>query len=297
MTLTLKTPTCKNKAMTFTVSGTRVLITGAAMGMGRLYAERAVAEGAGTVILWDINEAALAETTEALRAKASVTGSDDTFIIPMRVDISDRLHLEKAAELVRQKHGGVDVLINNAGVVKGALFWEHDNERDTEFTLRVNTLAPMYLTREFLPGMIAGGRPSRIVNIASAAGTLSNPRMSVYAASKWALIGWSDSVRLELAQEGIRHINVTTVCPSYIATGMFEGVKGPLFTPIMQPDYVVNRVWKAMTAGRPMLMLPWTVTLSKVLKGILPQRAFDLIADRVFGVYNTMEDFTGRVPK
>lgn len=283
--------------MSFTVSGTRVLITGAAMGMGRLYAERAVAEGAVTVILWDINEAALDETAEALRAKATVSGSDGTVIVPMRVDIADRLQIEKAAEQVRHEHGGVDVLINNAGVVTGALFWEHDNERDTEFIMRVNTLAPMFLTREFLPGMIASGRPSRIVNIASAAGTLSNPRMSVYASSKWALIGWSDSVRLELAQEGIRHVCVTTVCPSYIATGMFEGVKGPLFTPIMQPDYVVNRVWKAMAAGRSMLMLPWTVTLSKVLKGILPQRAFDVIADKVFGVYNTMEHFTGRITK
>lgn len=283
--------------MSFTVSGTRVLITGAAMGMGRLYAERAVAEGAATVILWDINEAALDETAEALRARATVSGSDGTVIVPMRVDIADRLQIEKAAEQVRHEHGGVDVLINNAGVVTGALFWEHDNERDTEFIVRVNTLAPMFLTREFLPGMIAGGRPSRIVNIASAAGTLSNPRMSVYASSKWALIGWSDSVRLELVQEGIPHVCVTTVCPSYIATGMFEGVKGPLFTPIMQPDYVVNRVWKAMTAGRSMLMLPWTVTLSKVLKGILPQRAFDVIADKVFGVYNTMEHFTGRITK
>ncbi|GAB2826199.1 SDR family oxidoreductase [Alpinimonas psychrophila] len=283
--------------MSFNIAGTRVLITGAAMGMGRLYAERAVAERADTVILWDINEEALAETAAALRLVSNAGADSDTLIVPMLVDISDRLQLEHAAQLVREEHGGVDVLINNAGVVKGALFWEHDNERDTEFTMRINTLAPMFLTREFLPGMIAGKRRSRIVNIASAAGTLSNPRMSVYAASKWALIGWSDSVRLELAQEGIRNVMVTTVCPSYIATGMFEGVKGPLMTPIMQPDYVVDRVWKAMKEGKGMLMLPWTVHMSKVLKGILPQAAFDVVADKVFGVYDTMEHFTGRVKK
>jgi all-trans-retinol dehydrogenase (NAD+) len=293
MALTLKNAACKNISMSFNVAGTRVLITGAAMGMGRLYAERAVAERAETVILWDINEEALAITADALRQVAH----SDTVIAPMLVDISDRVQLEHAAQLVREEHGGVDVLINNAGVVKGALFWEHDNERDTEFIMRINTLAPMFLTREFLPGMIAGKRRSRVVNIASAAGTLSNPRMSVYAASKWALIGWSDSVRLELAQEGIRHIKVTTVCPSYIATGMFEGVKGPLMTPIMKPDYVVDRVWKAMKDGKGMLMLPWTVHMSKVLKGILPQGAFDVVADKVFGVYNTMEHFTGRVKK
>ena len=276
--------------MTFNVAGSRILITGAAMGMGRLYAERAVAEGAETVILWDINKEALADTTKALRVHAD----NRQEIVPMLVDIGERTAIEKAAANVIANHGGVDVIINNAGVVRGTYFWEHENERDTEFIMKINALAPMFITHEFLTGMMEGKRPSRIVNIASAAGTLSNPKMSVYASSKWALIGWSDSVRLELKQHHIDNVKVTTVCPSYIATGMFEGVKGPLMTPIMQPDYVVNKVWKAMLAGKPMLMLPWTVHLSKVLKGILPQRWFDAIADNIFGVYNTMDKFTGR---
>lgn len=276
--------------MTFTVTGSRFLITGAAMGMGRLYAERAVAEGAETVILWDINKEALTETTKALRVHADNTQE----IVPMLVDIAERGAIEKAAAKVITDHGGVDVIINNAGVVRGTYFWEHENERDTEFIMKINSLAPMFITHEFLKGMIDGKRPSRIVNIASAAGTLSNPKMSVYASSKWALIGWSDSVRLELLQQGFDNVKVTTVCPSYISTGMFEGVKGPLMTPIMKPEYVVNKVWGAMRAGKPMLMLPWTVHLSKVLKGILPQRWFDAIAGNVFGVYNTMDKFTGR---
>jgi short-subunit dehydrogenase len=276
--------------MTFTVAGSRFLITGAAMGMGRLYAERAVAEGAETVILWDINKEALTETTKALRVHAD----NSQEIVPMLVDIGQRTGIEKAAAKVIADHGGVDVIINNAGVVRGTYFWEHENERDTEFIMKINALAPMFITHEFLKGMIDGKRPSRIVNIASAAGTLSNPKMSVYASSKWALIGWSDSVRLELKQQGYDNVKVTTVCPSYISTGMFEGVKGPLMTPIMQPDYVVNRVWNSMRSGKPMLMLPWTVHLSKVLKGILPQRWFDAIAGNIFGVYNTMDKFTGR---
>ena len=276
--------------MTFTVTGSRFLITGAAMGMGRLYAERAVAEGAETIILWDINKEALTETTKALRVHAD----NSQEIVPMLVDIAERTAIEKAAAKVIADHGGVDVIINNAGVVRGTYFWEHENERDTEFIMKINSLAPMYITHEFLRGMIDGKRPSRIVNIASAAGTLSNPKMSVYASSKWALIGWSDSVRLELIQQGYDNIKVTTVCPSYISTGMFEGVKGPLMTPIMKPEYVVDRVWSAMRSGKAMLMLPWTVHLSKVLKGILPQRWFDAIAGNVFGVYNTMDKFTGR---
>ncbi|GAB2700740.1 hypothetical protein GCM10027071_13120 [Microbacterium marinum] len=207
------------------IRDSRVLITGAARGMGELYARRAVAVGARAVALWDITDAA------ALAAELSGSGVD---VRAYRVDIADREDIARAATEVRIDLGGVDVLINNAGIVRGAPFWEHDPERDIEATMRVNTLAAMWLTREFLPEMIADAtRPARILNIASAAGTLANPRMSVYAASKWALIGWSESVRLELEAHGHRHIAVTTFCPSYVSTGMFAGARGPLLTPIL----------------------------------------------------------------
>jgi short-subunit dehydrogenase len=276
--------------MTCEVAGSRFLITGAAMGMGRLYAERAVAEGAGVVVLWDVNKKALEHTTREIAASAPAGVVVDGTV----VDLAKREAIEKAAAAVISKHGGVDVLINNAGIVRGGVFWEHDNAAHTEAIMMVNTVAPMVATHEFLPGMMSSGRECRIVNIASAAGLVSNPKMSVYAASKWALIGWGDSVRLELKREGHGNVKVTTVAPTYISTGMFDGARGPLMTPLMQPDYVVSRVWKAMRVGKPMLMLPWTVHLSKFLKGVLPQRAFDVIADKVFHVYSSMDNFRGR---
>jgi short-subunit dehydrogenase len=297
--------------MARTVRGARVLITGAASGMGRLYAERAVLEGARAVVLWDRDEAALSELTHRLRREilagrtAAAWGAPErspssaacrpaTSVLPFVVDLSELGAIAQSAQAVRKELGGVDVLINNAGIVRGKFFWEHDNGEDTRPTMQVNALAPMYVTREFLPGMLQSAREARIVNIASAAGTLANPRMSVYAASKWAVIGWSDSVRLELKRQGFGHVKVTTVAPSYIDTGMFEGARGPLLTPVMTPEYVVDRVWKAMLAGRPMLMLPWTVGLAKTLRGVLPVRAWDAVAGRVFGVYGTMDGFTGR---
>ena len=81
---------------------------------------------------------------------------------------------------MRTEVGNPDMLINNAGIVRGnRFFWETDNGDDTRPTMQVNALAPMYITREFLPGMIANAyRAARIVNIASAAGTLANPRMA-----------------------------------------------------------------------------------------------------------------------
>lgn len=297
--------------MTRTVRGARVLITGAASGMGKLYAERSVREGAAAVVLWDRDEAALAAVTAELRAQvmeqrseapwggpgrspSSSAGKPVTSVHPFVLDLGELGAIAQTAQVVRKELGGIDVLINNAGIVRGKYFWEHDNGDDTRQTMQVNALAPMYITREFLPAMISSAREARIVNIASAAGTVSNPRMSVYAASKSAVIGWSDSLRLELQQQGYGHVKVTTVVPSYTSTGMFEGATGPRLTPILTPEFVVERVWRAMLAGRPMLVLPWSVGLARVLKGLLPLRAWDAVAGSVFGVYSSMDHFTGR---
>jgi len=274
----------------FTVSGGVVLVTGAAMGMGRLYALRAAREGAGVVILWDVDADGLAKTAAevtALGARAVVR----------QVDLADRTAIAEAAA-AGAAEGPLTLLVNNAGIVRGALFWDHSPERDIALTMDINALAPMYVTRAFLPDMMAdAGRPRRILNIASAAGTVSNPRMSVYAASKWAVIGWSDSLRLELEQQGFGHLKVTTFCPSYISTGMFDGARGPLLTPLMTPEDAVDRAWRATIAGKPQLIAPATAQLGKVLRGLLPVRAWDFVGGKVFGIYSTMDKFTGRGEK
>jgi all-trans-retinol dehydrogenase (NAD+) len=266
-----------------TLRGAIVLITGAAMGMGALYARRAAAEGA-IVVLWDVNAQLLAEVAAGIGPAAR----------PYVVDLSDREDIARVAALVRSEVGDPVVVVNNAGIVRGKLFVEHDAESDIELTMRVNAIAPMLVTREFLPAMLSDRGESRIVNIASAAGLLPNPRMSVYAASKWAVVGWSDSLRLELALSGSERVRVTTVCPSFITTGMFAGARGPRLTPLMSPERVVARVWEAMKKGTPMLMLPAMVPVSKFVRGVLPVRAWDFVAGRVFRVYNSMDEFTGR---
>jgi len=270
------------------VKGKRVLVTGAAMGMGRLFAERAIAEEAKAVVLWDLNEPALNDTLEKL-------SGGPTEVSGYVVDVSDPSAVVDSAAAVLREIGPIDVLVNNAGVVRGnRYFWETDLEKDTKFTIDVNTLAPMYVAHEFLPAMIAASGECRVLNLASAAGLTPNPRMAVYAASKWAVIGWSDSVRLELKQAGFDHVKVTTVCPYYVRTGMFEGAKSAPLLPILEPADVVDGAWKAMLAGRSFVLMPRTVQLSEALKGVLPIGMRDFIADKVFGVYHTMEDFTGR---
>lgn len=270
------------------VKGKTVLITGAAMGMGRLFAERAIAEKAAAVILWDINEPALNATLAEL-------AGPDVAVHGYIVNVGDPEDIAASAEDVLAEIGPVEILVNNAGVVRGnKYFWESDPVTDTKLTIDVNTLAPMYVTHAFLPTMVGGARDCRILNLASAAGFTPNPRMAAYAASKWAVIGWSDSVRLELKQAGADHVKVTTVCPYYVNTGMFDGAKSAPLLPILDPDHVVTEAWEAMCSGNSFVILPRTVLLAEMLKGFVPTGVRDFIADNVIGIYHTMDDFKGR---
>jgi hypothetical protein len=148
----------------------------------------------------------------------------------------------------------------------------------------------MHLTLELLPSMTGRGS-GHIVNIASAAGLVANPRMSVYCASKWAVIGWSDSLRLEMERlrTGVR---VTTVTPFYINTGMFAGVRSVI--PILEPEEAVRRILRGVARNRVFVRMPGIIYLLPLVRGLLPLRAFDWFVGTVLGVYKTMNGFKGR---
>jgi short-subunit dehydrogenase len=267
------------------VSGLNVLVTGAAMGLGKLFATRAVKEGAAAVVLWDANEATLKETAIELEAAGGVIHYET-------VDVTSQSRVAEAAERIRANIGTIHVLFNNAGIVRGnGYFWENQ-PRDFTLTMEVNAIGPMLVARELLPAMIESGTQCRLVNIASSAGLNAIPRMAAYAASKWAAIGFSDSVRLELEQAGHQQVKVTTVCPTYINTGMFDGAKGILFTPMLEQEDVVDVAWTAMLKGSPFVVIPWTSKMNKVLSAVLPVRLRDAYLRRV-GVYNSMDEFRG----
>lgn len=260
-----------------------ILITGAASGIGKRFAERVSDADGVKVVLWDLDAEPLNELAEKLQEKCTV----DKAIL----NITDSGRVELEAERLMKQGLLPDLIINCAGIVAGKLFKDH-NYHEIDKTLQVNVAGSMYVVRAFLNEMIKRGS-GHIVNLASASGYIGNPKMSVYAASKWAILGWTESLYLEMKQNQTG-IHVTAVVPSYINTGMFDGVKAPLLTPILKTDEIVNRMLKGIAKRKRTIQAPFMVRFTPLLKGILPAHVFDWLAGRIFGVYNTMDSFKGR---
>lgn len=259
-----------------------ILITGGASGIGRLMGELCLEKGAKRLIIWDMDAEKLNATTTDLKSKGYE-------VIGELIDITDTLLVIQTATKILQAYGPVDILINNAGIVVGRFFEEHSHA-DIDKTMQINTQAMMHITLAFLPAMIASQK-GHIVNIASAAGLAANPQMAVYVASKWAVIGWSETLRIELESKP-GNLHVTTVTPFYISTGMFEGVKSPI-VPIVKPTSAARQIIRAIEKNKIYCRMPWIVYAMPFFKGILPQRWFDALIGKWFGIYSSMHQFKG----
>ncbi|MCG9972749.1 SDR family oxidoreductase [Christiangramia crocea] len=260
-----------------------ILITGGASGIGLLMAKLSIQNGAASLIILDIDRTAL------LKAETQLKSSGCEIII-FPVDLTNEEQLTTTIHEINRRKLMVDILINNAGVVTGKDFKDH-SEVEIDRTMKVNSIAPMKLSLSLLPQMIKKGS-GHIVNISSAAGMLANPGMSVYCASKWALSGWSDSLRIEMERERTG-VKVLTVTPYYIDTGMFKGVSSPLI-PILKPEKVAKRIIKAIEKDKIILRTPEIIYLLPFVKGILPKRMLDLVIGKLFGIYSSMNTFKGR---
>lgn len=269
--------------MKYSFRGKKVLVTGGASGIGKIMARKALEKGASDLVLWDINPTGLAQTQTEL---APVGGRIHTYT----VDISKLEEVQRAAQQTLSAVGPIDVLINNAGIVVGKNFHEHSHT-DIQRTMEINSSAPMHITLEFLPAMLAQNSGA-VCTIASQAALVSNPKMSVYCASKWAAFGWSDSLRLEMKQLR-KNISVTTIAPYFINTGMFHGVKSPVI-PILDPEKTSTRIIRAIEHRRAVLSLPLPAGLVRLAQAILPLRVYDWVMEHVFGIYKSMHEFKGR---
>jgi len=267
-----------------TLEGKRVLITGAAAGIGRSMARAFAAQGAH-LLLTDLDEAHLTEAADEL-----VAAGRQAWAYPL--DVTDADQIAALRDAVHEQGGPIDVLVNNAGVVFGGAFLDVPIEAHIT-TLRVNTLGPIMLTHAFLPDLISR-EDAHLVNIASAAGYLPVPLMTTYAASKWAALGFSESIQAELVELGHRHVHVTAVCPGYVSTGMFEGATAPLLTPWLTPDQIADKVVEAVLHNRTHVREPFMVKTIPVLKGLLPETGVNAITQKL-GLSSSMRTWHGHI--
>lgn len=262
----------------------RVLITGAARGLGRRLALGVAARG-GTPILWDVDGSGLDAVREELLASGSQAQS-------LECDVSDRAAVYQTAREVLSQ-GPVDVLFNNAGIVNGQSLLDIEDER-IEKSFAVNSLGLFWVTKAFLPQMIERQK-GHVVTIASAGGLVGVPRLTDYCATKWAAVGFDESLRLELASRAPA-LRTTVVCPFYINTGMFEGVKSrfPWLLPILDETRVAEKILRAVERDRTQLWTPLAVHSIPLLR-LLPTSWFDAIS-AFLGISASMDDFQGRLP-
>jgi all-trans-retinol dehydrogenase (NAD+) len=129
--------------------------------------------------------------------------------------------------------------------------------------------------------------------MASASGYIGVAKLSDYSSSKWAAIGFDESLRVELRTQA-PGITTTVVCPYYVKTGMFDGVKSrfPLLMPILEEDYAADKIVAAIANKRRRLVMPWSVALLPLLR-LLPVSLLDAVAN-FLGVNVSMEEFRGR---
>lgn len=266
--------------------GKKVLITGGASGIGRILGSMALQRGASALVIWDINQSNIDATLAEYNSPRAVA---------YRIDISDEKMVAQTYSEVKRSVGDIDILINCAGIITSNKTFDQCSVEEINRTMQINAIAPMVVALQMLPDMIARDS-GHICTISSAGGLISNPRMSIYAASKWAATGWSDSVRIELQQMKSK-VRITTIAPYYVTTGMFDGVRSRVL-PLLDPQSVARQIVRAIERDRRIKMIirwiPFPYHCVRLMQGILPTRLFDWLFGEVVGIYHTMDNFTGR---
>lgn len=271
--------TLVRRARRFDFCGRTVLVMGGSRGLGLVLARRLADEGAHVAI-------AARDAGEVERARLDVAsrGAD---VVGLPCDVTDPEAVNEVVDALLRRWGGIDVLINNAGVIQVGP-QEEMTFSDYEQAMQVHFWGPLYATQAVLPEM-RRRRAGRIVNITSIGGKISVPHLLPYSASKFALVGLSEGLRAELLKEGIY---VTTVCPGLMRTGShghahFKGrneaesawfsvsASAPLAS--MSADRAADQIVRACRDGRAEVVLSLPARLAALIHGVAPSLTADTL--------------------
>ncbi|NXC66503.1 RDHE2 dehydrogenase, partial [Anhinga anhinga] len=265
------------------VSGEIVLITGAGSGVGRQLSLKFASLGA-TLVLWDINQEGLKETSRLARENGGAR------VHSYICDCSKKQDIYRVADEVKKEVGDVSILVNNAGIASGKKFIDCPDSL-IEKTMEVNTMAHFWTYKAFLPAMVASNH-GHLVSIASSAGLVGISHLSDYCASKFAAVGFAESVDFEMRDLKKTGVKTTIVCP-LVNTGMFDGCITKW--PILEPEYVAEKIITAIRQDQELLLLP-RASYIFALKCILPVKAFIVFLDYL-SLHRIMANFKGRPKK
>ena len=265
-----------------------VLITGGAKGIGLATAQRILNEG-GKVILWDFKEDDLNTTVNNFKEQ----GFD---VFSQICDVTNKEQVYNNANIIKEKFGGIDILINNAGTVYTGYMLDRSDE-ELENLINVNFTSMIYTIRAFMPGMLEKNS-GHIINISSASSMTGAPKLAVYAATKWAVAGLTESLRLEVQKMGKSGVRFSSIHPNFLKKGLFEGTKLNLLGRILAPGVnshddvarvIVNR---AIKLGFHSPKVPWIMNQVVLLRALLPSSLLIKFSS-LYGLYDMMDDYKG----
>jgi NAD(P)-dependent dehydrogenase (short-subunit alcohol dehydrogenase family) len=263
------------KADRFDYRGRVAVITGGSRGLGLLMARRLRGQGARLVLL--------ARNKEELRRAEAELDAGSGHVCAVVCDVTDRQQVHYAIEFAFQRFGRVDVLINNAGVIQVGPI-EHMTYGDYQLAMNVHFWGALHCTEAVLPHM-QRRHCGRIINIASIGGLIAVPHLAPYAASKFALVGYSNAIRSEVAKYGIR---VTTVCPGLMRTGSAVNA-------LMKGRHAAEFAWFGTLSSLPLISIDARRAARRILEAgrrgvphltVTPQARAAAIFDRLMP--NTM---------
>lgn len=243
------------------LTGVVAVVTGGAAGIGRATAEQLVSRG-GVVVIADINADAVAAAAAEVGAKAG-----------RALDVSDSPSFTAFLDGVEAEFGPIGVLVNNAGIMPLGPLLEED-DATTRRIISINLHAMIHGTREAMRRMIPRGS-GHIVNLASTAGKVGMPGGATYCATKFAMVGFCESVKGELAGTGV---HLTIVLPGVVDTALGEGVKQPIGIRLVQPEDVAAGIVDALQRPRYEVYVPVEAGPLAQMGAALPQAGRDVVA-------------------